>query len=158
GRSLARRTIGFGASQSGRFLRQFVYQGFNADEARRPAFDGLLIHIAAGGMGSFNHRFAQPSRTRPHANGIYPVELVPFADQPQTDPLTGRHEGLLDRARSLGVVPRVFAINTSAEYWGGGASLLHTDALGTMDVEPADTTRIYHLAGTQHVQGTWPPA
>jgi len=42
----ARWGLGFGVSQTGRFLRHFVYQGFNTDEARRPVFDGLFVHTA----------------------------------------------------------------------------------------------------------------
>ena len=157
GRSSIGHAIGYGASQSGRFLRQFVYEGFNRDEQGRSVFDGMFVYIAAAGMGSFNHRFAQPSRTRPHANGIYPIELYPFADDPVPDPLTGRNEGLLDRARADGTVPRIMYVNSSAEYWGGGASLLHTDPLGATDVEPPEEVRIYHIAGAQHVAGPWPP-
>jgi hypothetical protein len=48
------------------------------------------------------------------------------------------------------------AINSSAEYWGGSASLIHTDPLGTADTPPPEETRIYHVAGTQHVAGPWP--
>ena len=156
GRPAVARTIGFGSSQSGRFLRQFVQEGFNADEQGRRVFDGLLVYIAAASMGSFNHRFAQPGKTRPHVNGVYSVERFPFADESLDDPISGHHAGLLDSARAEGVVPRIFAINSSAEYWGGAASLLHTDPLGEHDTQPADTSRVYHIAGTQHVAGTWP--
>lgn len=51
------RALGFGISQSGRFLRTFLYYGFNEDESRRRVFDGILAHVAGGGRGSFNHRF-----------------------------------------------------------------------------------------------------
>ncbi|MCP5083276.1 MAG: hypothetical protein GY948_16425, partial [Alphaproteobacteria bacterium] len=55
-------TLAFGVSQTGRLLRHFIYQGFNTDEQGRKVFDGMLIHTAGAGRGSFNHRFAQPSR------------------------------------------------------------------------------------------------
>ena len=45
------RVLGYGYSQSGRFLRDFLYRGFNADERGRQAFDGLFI-ASAGGAGS----------------------------------------------------------------------------------------------------------
>jgi hypothetical protein len=48
------------------------------------------------------------------------------------------------------------ATNTGVEYWWTGASLAHTSLDGTEDVEPPPTVRIYHLAGTQHGQGTVP--
>jgi len=57
----ASRVLGEGISQNGRFLRDLLYQGFNADEDGRIALDGVLAHVAGAGRGSFNYRFAQPS-------------------------------------------------------------------------------------------------
>jgi len=61
-KSAITRAHAFGVSQSGRFLRHFLYQGFNVDEKGRRVFDGLMPHVAGGGLGFFNHRFAQPTR------------------------------------------------------------------------------------------------
>lgn len=135
--------FGFGVSQSGRFLRHFLYLGLNVDEAGRPVFDGLLPHVAGGRRGEFNHRYAQPSVQATRSFG----HLPPFHD-----------EGLLARQRAAGSVPKVIYTNTSAEYWRGDASLLHTDEAGTRDLEPAATARAYLLAGTQHGAGTLPLA
>jgi hypothetical protein len=55
----AMRVYGEGISQNGRFLRDFLYQGFNADEEGRIALDGVLAHVAGAGRGSFI--FALPS-------------------------------------------------------------------------------------------------
>jgi hypothetical protein len=152
------RTIGFGSSQSGRFLRTFLYFGFNADEEGRPAFDGIWSHVGGGGRGSFNHRFAQPSRdARPFFNFFYPTDLFPFSDAEQTDPDTGRTEGLLTRTTRAGVLPRIFQTNSSYEYYGRAASLIHTTLDGARDVAPDPNTRIYLLAGTQHGPGRFPP-
>jgi hypothetical protein len=38
--------FGFGVSQCGRFLREYLYQGLNLDEAGRVVFDGLIPHVA----------------------------------------------------------------------------------------------------------------
>jgi hypothetical protein len=45
------RVIGEGISQNGRFLRDFLYQGFDADEDGRMALDGVLAHVAGEGRG-----------------------------------------------------------------------------------------------------------
>ena len=50
-------------------------------------------------------------------------------------------------------MPKIFFINTSAEYWGGHAALTHTDLDGKHDLAPSEAVRIYHLAGTQHGPG-----
>jgi hypothetical protein len=144
-----KRAIGFGTSQSGRFLRKYLYDGFNADEKGRPVFDGVWAHVAGAGRGSFNHRFAQPSRDgHPMLNFFYPTDLFPFTDLPETD--GSRTEGLLDRTVAQKVMPKIFYTNGSYEYYGRAASLIHTSVDGGKDAAlPADT-RVYFLAGTQH--------
>jgi hypothetical protein len=152
------RTIGIGSSQSGRFLRTFLYFGFNQDEHERPAFDGVWAHVAGGGRGSFNHRFAQPSRdARPFFNFFYPTDIFPFSDREQTDPETRRTEGLLTRTRERGVLPRIFQTNSSYEYYGRAASLIHTTLDGSRDFAPDPNTRIYLFAGASHGPGRFPP-
>ncbi|HEX7708098.1 MAG TPA: alpha/beta hydrolase domain-containing protein [Thermoanaerobaculia bacterium] len=149
---------GFGISQSGRFLRHLVYEGFNADEEGRQVFDGLLVHVAGAGRGNFNHRFAQPSRdAQPIVPAFYPVDVFPFTDLPTTDPVSGRTAGLLDLATADGVVPKIIYMNTGYEYWSRGAALIHTTPDGRADVEPAPTSRIYVLSGHGHIGGPFPP-
>ena len=151
GRPVLKRVHAFGSSQSGRFLRHMMYLGFNEDEERRQVFDGLLVNVAGGSMGSFNHRFAQPSRhAATHFDTFYPTEQFPFNDRPQIDPHTGRAGGLLDRCVASGTTPKIFYINTATEYWNRGASLIHTDVEGNVDVEPPPQVRIYHFAGAEH--------
>ena len=153
-----KRAIGIGTSQSGRFLRTFLYYGFNQDERGRQVFDGIIAHVAGGGRGSFNHRFAQPSRDgHPFMNQFYPTDIYPFADVELEDPETGLREGLLSRASQAGVVPKIFYTNSSYEYYGRAASLTHTTLDAKADVDPPPTTRIYLLAGTQHSPAAFPP-
>jgi Alpha/beta hydrolase domain len=139
----------FGRSQSGRFLREFLYVGLNEDERDRLVFDGMMPLVAGGGRGEFNQRFGQPS----NSNKYSVKNLFPFHDTTQTDPETGRTDGLLARLSARGKVPKIFLINTSAEYWNGHAALIHTDLDGKHDLSPSDAVRIYHLAGTQHTPG-----
>jgi len=152
-----RQGVAFGVSQTGRFLRHFLYQGFNTDEGGRKAFDGMLIHTAGAGRGSFNHRFGQPSRDgHRYSAFFFPTDLFPFTSRTQVDPVTGVEDGLFARQRAEHL-PRVMYTNTGYEYWGRGASLIHTSVDGNQDVEPMDNERIYHLAGGQHFVGAFPP-
>jgi hypothetical protein len=154
----AKYAYGFGISQTGRLLRHFVYQGFNADESGRQVFDGLLVLVAGAGRGNFNHRFAQPSRDANSLSpGMYPVDIFPFADLPTTDPYTHVTAGLLDKARAENVVPKIFYMNTEYAYWSRGESLTHTTPDGKADVEIPATSRIYYLPGFSHINGPWPP-
>ncbi len=153
-----KRVEAMGISQCGRFLRDFLYEGFNADEEGRRAIDGMLIHVAGAGRGSFNHRFAQPSRdAQPTNTFFYPTDIFPFADIPQTDPVTGQAAGLLDRAIAAHVVPKIFYTNTSYEYWSRACSLIHTSPDGKRDLPLLDNVRIYFLAGLQHFSSPFPP-
>lgn len=150
--------LGVGTSQSGRFLRHLLYEGFNADEQGRRVFDGLVPHVAGGGRGNFNHRFAQPSRdAQPMSAVLYATDLYPFADLPLRDPISGRSEGLQDRALAEAVAPKIFHTNTSYEYWSRAASLVHTTPDGRADAVVPANTRVYLYAGLQHFSGPFPP-
>jgi len=151
--------LGFGVSQSGRFLRTFLYYGFNQDEQSRRAFDGVMVHVAGAGRGSFNHRFAQPSRDgHPFMNCFYPTDIFPFTDLEQSDPETKLSDGILSRTTKENVTPKVFYTNSSYEYYGRAASLIHTTLDGMQDASLAKDTRIYLLAGGQHGPATFPPS
>ena len=131
-------TYGYGISQCGRFLRQYLYDGMNLDEAGRQVFDGLNPHVAGARRGEFNLRYGQPSDTNPHGAGGRP----PFTP-----------DELLARQRDLGGVPRIFETNTSSEYWRSDCSLIHTDPTGRRDVEPPPEERMYLIAGHRHGPG-----
>ena len=149
--------IAWGSSQSGRLLRTFLYDGFNRDELDRKAFDGVIPHIAGGGRGSFNIRFAQPSRDgHPFLNKLYPSDIFPFSDVTQSDPETDMRGGLLSGIQPQHM-PKVFYTNSSYEYWGRSASLIHTTVDGTADAPLMDNVRIYSFAGGQHGPGRFPP-
>jgi hypothetical protein len=152
------RAHGFGVSQSGRFLREFLHAGFNADEQGRRVFDGLMPHVAGAGLGSFNHRFAQPTRhVQQHDHHDYPADRFPFAYEEQTDPLSGQTDGLLRRAAASGTMPLVMHTQSTGEYWTRSGSLVHTDPLGRRDARVPEQVRIYTFGGTQHGPGAWPP-
>ncbi len=158
GDSVANVAYGFGVSQSGRCLRQFVYDGFNADEQGRIVFDGLIPHVAGGGLGFFNHRFASPTRhNAQHDNHQFPADVFPFTYGEETDPNTGQVDGILRRAITDGVVPKVMHVQTSSEYWHRAGSLVHTDPTGTVDAVIPDEVRIYTIGGAQHGAGSGVP-
>lgn len=136
----------YGVSQTGRMLRHFLYLGLNKDEQGRKVYDGMLPHVAGGRRGEFNMRFAQPSGQSTPGFG----HMFPFADDELPDPMGGADDGLLNREREQGTVPKIIYTNTSAEYWRGDGSLSHTDPSGERDLDVTPETRTYLFAGTQH--------
>ncbi|HEY6385349.1 MAG TPA: alpha/beta hydrolase domain-containing protein [Candidatus Acidoferrum sp.] len=153
-----KRVYAVGISQSGRFLRHFLYQDFNADEQGRQVMDGVIAHVAGAGRGSFNHRFAQPSRdAQPLSSIFFPTDLFPFTDLPETDPESGVTSGFLDASIKSKTAPKIFLTNTSYEYWGRAASLIHISPDGLRDAKIGDNVRVYLLAGLQHFSAPFPP-
>jgi Alpha/beta hydrolase domain len=136
----------WGRSQSGRFLRDFVYHGFNEDESHRKVFDAIAPHVAGGGRLFLNYEFARPvTSSQQHTNQLEP-ELFPHAYNILKDAQTGRWDGILKRPKTD---PYVFHTQTSTEYWQKRGCLAHTDGKGS-DVTPPDNVRIYVIASAQH--------
>lgn len=150
----ARYAYAFGSSQSGRFLRAFLYDGFNTDERGRQVLDAVMAHIAGAARLNINERLGTPN-----ALSMFVGTRFPFAAASQRDPITGKTDGLLDNDRARMNQPKIFFTNSSVEYWGGGrsAALIHTTPDGKADLAPPANVRIYYLAGTQHSPGRFPP-
>ena len=146
-------TIGFGSSQSGRFLRTFFYYGFNADEQGRRVLDGAMVHIAGAAQLSLNQRGAQPTSLT-----MYAATQFPYATAAERDPVTRRVDGLFENGRAAKTQPKVMFTNTAVEYWGGGraAALIHTTADGKRDLALPPNVRAYFLTGAQHGPAPFP--
>lgn len=147
-RSSVERAYMFGVSQSGRFITHMLWQGFHVDEADRMVVDGARIHVAGGGKGGFNHRFAQTTHHPSHLEGnSFPADHPPFNFLPEgwlSD------NDVLARAKALGAVPRIIITNNALEYWTRSASLVHTDPTGTVDALFHPSVRYYMTNGAPH--------
>lgn len=149
----ATQTLAFGSSQSGRFLRTFLYNGMNGDEKGRQVYDAVWMHIAGAAMLDVNARGATPTSLT-----MYEITRFPYANQATRDPISGRTDGLIENDRARNFQPKMFFTNTSVEYWGGGrnAALVHASPDGTSDLVLADNTRVYFLTGAQHGPARFP--
>jgi Alpha/beta hydrolase domain len=144
------RAIGFGVSQSGRFLRDFLYLGFNEDTHGRMVFDGLMPHVAGTRRMATNVRFGQPGRNPRHPQDpAWQADLFPFTYATLTDPLSGKSDGLLYRCSLSVTCPKVMQTDSEIEWWSSHASLLVTDLQGNHLDLPANV-RAYMIAGTPH--------
>jgi hypothetical protein len=143
----------FGSSQCGRFLRDFVYLGFNTDEQDRMALDGIMSHVAGAGRLVLNQRWSTP-----RAISGYYTASYPFADTAQKDPVSGHSEGILDNPR-VKHAPKIFYTNMAAEYWGAGrvGALTHTTPDGQQDIALSNEVRSYFFASTSHGPASFPP-
>jgi hypothetical protein len=148
------RVLSYGLSQTGRVSREFVYLGFNEDEfvPGRRILDGMDIHLAAT-RPFINFRFARPTQVADlqHEGLFFPTPAFPFAYEDQTDPLTGKHDGILHRCAATETCPKVFHTTSSLEYWVFKNSPVLTDPLGTTDVPFPPNVRGYLFTGGQHL-------
>jgi hypothetical protein len=140
--------FGWGRSQTGRCLRDFVYRGYNADAAGRRVFDGIMPHVAGAGRKWLNHRFASPivSGGQQYEDHFNIADSFPFSYAWSADHLTGREDAILKRPATD---PLVFHTQTATEYWVRRGSLVHTDTLGN-DLPQPETVRIYLWSSSQH--------
>ena len=105
------RALAFGSSQSGRFLRDFVRDGFNQDGSGRKVFDAVMAHTAGSGGVFLNEAFAQPNRTSTqHEDHTFPESTFPFSTARVSDPVTGKTGALF---RGDGFDPLWMETNTS---------------------------------------------
>ena len=142
------RAYGYGRSQTGRAIRDFVWRGFNADAAGRRVFDGLMPHVSGAGGKWLNQRFANAvvSGGQQHEDHYAPADRFPFAYGPCRDPWSGRSDAILKRPETD---PLILHTQTATEYWQRRGSLVHTDCEGR-DLPEPEGVRIYHWAGAQH--------
>ncbi|OFW06033.1 MAG: hypothetical protein A3I61_14180 [Acidobacteria bacterium RIFCSPLOWO2_02_FULL_68_18] len=148
----AKYTMAFGSSQTGRWLRDFLYEGFNADERNRRVFDGVIPHIGGGGAVLLNERWSTPTSLL-----METATRFPFADRKQRDPVTGAEDALLENPRAAEHQPKVFHTMSDTEYWERGGALVHTTPDGTRDIALSDNVRLYHFASAPHNIGQFPP-
>jgi hypothetical protein len=142
------------SSQPGRLLNDFRNLGFNESEDGKIVFDGMMQWIAAGDGVNMNYRFSQPARTeRNRQDQLYAEGVFPFANQRSSDPITGRTAGRYDACTKTNTCPLAMEIYSANEYWAKGASLFHTDPMGTRDLPDHPMARLYLISSHQHGVG-----
>jgi len=150
------RTILMGQSQSGRYVRTFIRLGFNQGEDGKIVFDGAFPEIG-GGLLPLNVRWGQPGRgAAAEVDNQTPGAEFPFTYGRETDPLTGRTEGILDRCAATHTCPKIVHAATSLEMWELRQSLGFTDPLGMKDLPDPPNVRTYLMVSTQHAPAALP--
>ena len=138
----------FGVSQSGRFIVHMLWQGFHVDEFDRMVFEGARIHVAGGGKGGFNHRFAQTTHHPSDLEGnSMPADHPPFNFLPEGSP---PDNDVLVEAKRLDAIPKIIMTNNTLEYWTRSASLVSTDPTGTRDAPFHPNVRYFMTNGAPH--------
>lgn len=141
------KVYGWGRSQTGRAIRDYLYHGFNESLDGRRVFDGLMPHVAGAGR-LFAGRFGNLTvpAGQQYEDHFNPADRFPFSFAETTDHLTGRTDAILKRPATD---PLVMHSQTATEYWQRRGSLVHTDTRGN-DLPQPENVRVYHWCGSQH--------
>ena len=149
----AKTTLAFGVSQTGRWLREFLYEGFNTDERNRQVFDAVWPHRAGAAGVELDVRWSTPTSLLMES-----ATHFPFSDRKQRDPVTALEEGNIENARAAEHQPKIFYTYSDTEYWERSIALATTTPDGSKDIAPLANERLYLLSGAPHNVGPFPPA
>lgn len=144
--------IGFGRSQSGRYIKDLVREGFNLDEGGRIVFDGILPLVSGSRLTNTNMEFAVPNKIPSTLTShFYGGDAFPHTYATVHDPVSKKRDGWLARCTSQKACPRVMHWDTASEAYGARHSLVVADGLGKQDLPIPGNVRVYFMASTQHV-------
>jgi hypothetical protein len=148
------RIYSFGGSQSGEYQREFVYLGFNEDEAHRKVQDALWVHKSGTHRLFANVEFADPNTyaLQDDRHDFLGTSYAPFTFAVTTDPISKIRDGLLKRRETD---PLIFQTDTESEFWEMKDSLNVVDGSGR-PVPIPNNVRLYLLSSLQH-GGNNPP-
>jgi hypothetical protein len=158
GRPAVTHAYAYGISQSGRYLRSFLWLGFNRGPDGRAVFDGVLPIIAGGKKGYFNQLFALPGVIPGELSGHRDPAIWPFAYPVLDDPLSGTRDGILKRCGETGTCPKIIHLDTENEVVAGYGWMLTTQPDGLPISQQPDNLRLYALSGAEHGFGGFRPS
>ncbi len=150
------KVYGWGRSQTGRCIRDFLHNGYNDDGTGRRVFDGVIPHVSGGGLMWMNHRFARvvSPAGQQYEDHFNAADRFPFSYAQSTDHFTGAADAILKRPQTD---PLVLHTQTATEYWQRRGSLVHTDTQGN-DLDQPDNVRVFMWASSQHFADPLPKA
>ena len=131
------------------YLREFLYLGFNEDDAGGKVFGGVFIYTGGANRLFANVEFAHPTfyaAQDGHADYLSNAQS-PVTFGPSLDPLTGRTDGILKRPATD---PLVIEAVDENSFWTWKNSLQVADGHGNA-IAQADNVRLYFKAGSGHL-------
>jgi hypothetical protein len=148
------RIYSFGGSQSGEYQREFVYLGFNEDEAHRKVQNALWVHKSGTHRLFANVAFADPNTfaEEDDRHDFLGTSYPPFTFAVTTDPVSKIRDGLSKRPQTD---PLIVQTDTESEFWEMKDSLNVVDSAGHTVPIP-NNVRLYLLSSLQH-GGNNPP-
>jgi hypothetical protein len=139
-----KRTLASGKSQSGRYLKTFLYNGFNMVEGRR-VFDGMQVFVSGAGMlpimqsgtGPKSSATGAPDFANPEFPGVHGSVLT-IGD-------------IIKHVKERGEKPPLMImLSSTTDFYSLRASLGRTGDDGANEVPIPANVRMYDIAGASH--------
>ena len=133
------------------YMRDWLYLGFNEDEAHRKVFDAVQIAIPGTHRLLANVEFADPNNYSRQDlwHDFVSYSYPPLTFAVTTDPISGIRDGILKRPATD---PLVFQVDSANEFWQMNASLNVHDGQGR-PVPIPDNVRLYFASSYPHGGG-----
>ena len=142
--------ISHGSSQSGRYLKGFLYWGFNEDSAGRMVFEGIQPKISGAHAIASNDRFGDSNATgRSYQRELSSKMEFPFTYEVRFDPVSAQTDGIFNRCQLTNTCPKIMHTDSGNEAFLKANNLITTDGLGR-DISLPQNVRVYLVSGTQH--------
>ncbi len=142
--------ISHGSSQSGRYLKGFLYWGFNEDSAGRMVFEGIQPKISGAHAIASNDRFGDSNATgRSYQRELSSKMEFPFTYEVRFDPVSVQTDGIFNRCQLTNTCPKIMHTDSGNEAFLKANNLVTTDGLGR-DISLPQNVRVYLVSGTQH--------
>ena len=139
------RSLAFGYSQTARFLKTMLLNGFNMMEGRR-VFDGMHLQGGAAGLLPILQSSTGPTS---NATAAVPTFIDPTKRGFNEIPLT--YADIMKSVIARGEIPpRVRVTNMTTDYLSIRASLARTGERGTIEAPIPTNVRIYDVTGASH--------
>ena len=160
------RVLAVGYSQTGRYLKTFLANGFN-ERGGTMVFDGVHIVGAAAGILPLLASGPGPQSVASRSPSFNNPELRGVNEEPFTYGDLMKRVGERNRTQ-----PRIIVTHMQTDYLSLRASLARTGAAGSADLPLPQNVRMYDIAGAAHLnvrqqnkacrephgQLDWPPA
>jgi hypothetical protein len=142
--------LGVGISQSGRVIKNLIYEDFNRDSSGHMVFDGVMDLVSGARLTDMNMLFSQPGRfSRQHGDHLYGGDQFPFTYTTTTDPITGKTDGWLVKCTKSNTCPKIIHMDTDTDMWQARVSLVVTDPAGKPVAIP-ENVRMFVAAAVPH--------
>ncbi|MBS0548252.1 MAG: hypothetical protein JSR24_10905 [Proteobacteria bacterium] len=139
-----KRTLASGKSQSGRFLKTFLLNGFNNGPGRR-VFDGMHIFVSGSGLLPILRSSPGPASSGNAAPSFDDPDFRGVNDGPYTI-----GEILAKTPKGKAGPPKIVMISSTTDFLSLRASMGRTGADGTAEQPLPENVRMYDIAGASH--------